>query len=218
MAKKELKPIDEIRRMKEILKVLQREYPEAECSLTFQNPFQLLVATVLSAQCTDLRVNLVTPALFKKYPKPFDFAKADRTELESMIHSTGFYRSKARAIQETSQSLMELYKGEVPQTLEQLIALRGVGRKTANVVLGVAFHQSSLVVDTHVKRLSFRLGFTQLKDPEKIEAQMMKIVPKEEWTAYAHLLISHGRKTCTARKALCEECVISHFCPRIGVK
>lgn len=205
----------EERRMTEILKILKREYPEAECSLSYQDPFQLLVATILSAQCTDARVNQVTPALFKKYPKAADFAQADRSELEERIRSTGFFRSKARSIQETAQALMAEHGGKVPNSLEALTQLRGVGRKTANVVLGVAYQVPGLVVDTHVKRLSYRMGFTRSKDPKVIEQEMMKIVPKKDWILFAHLLIDHGRKICTARRAKCEICPVAPVCPKI---
>ena len=205
------------RRMKEVLRILNREYPEAECSLNYESPFQLLVATILSAQCTDERVNRVTPNLFKKYPTASAMAKAKLADIEKLIQSTGFFRSKALSLLESSKTLVECYGGEVPQDLEQLTKLRGVGRKTANVVLGVIFKIPGLVVDTHVKRLSYRMGFTRSTDPVKIEQEIMKIVPKSEWTHYAHLLISHGRKICTARKAMCDLCPIAHLCPKVGV-
>ena len=203
--------------MSEVLKVLKREYPEAECSLHFKTPFQLLVSTILSAQCTDERVNRVTPELFNRFPGPHEMAQASLPELESLVQTTGFFRSKARALYETSRTLVDKYDGQVPRDLNELIKLRGVGRKTANVILGVAFDVPGLVVDTHVKRLSKRMGFTLSMDPVKIEQEMMKIVPREDWTLYAHLLIDHGRKTCTARRAYCEECVIARLCPKVGV-
>jgi endonuclease-3 len=208
----------ERRRMKEILRILKLEYPEAECSLTHANPFQLLVATMLSAQCTDERVNKVTPALFKKFPTPKAMAEADIKELEELIRSTNFFRNKARALLETSRELVESYQGEVPRELDQLVKLRGVGRKTANVVLGVAFQVPGLVVDTHVGRISRRMGFTDSTDPVKVEHELMEIVPSEEWVLYAHLLIDHGRKICTARKAKCDICPIARLCPKIGVE
>lgn len=203
-------------RMGEILKTLKREYPESQCSLSYSSPYQLLIATILSAQCTDERVNKVTPALFQKYPSADKMAQAPLKEIEKFIQSTGFFRSKARAILETSQELVERYNGEVPRSLDKLTNLRGVGRKTANVVLGVAYHIPGLVVDTHVKRLTFRMGFTKSKDPIKIEQEMMEIVPKEDWTIFAHLMIDHGRKICTARKAFCGECIVSRYCPKMG--
>lgn len=207
----------EKKRMKEVLRVLKLEYPDAECSLYFKTPFQLLVATILSAQCTDERVNLVTPVLFKRFPGPAEMAKADLKEIETLIRSTNFYKNKAKSILETSQVLMLEYGGKVPQNLEQLIKLRGVGRKTANVVLGVGFGVAGLVVDTHVGRVSRRLGFTESVDPVDVEHELMEIVPKEDWILYAHLLISHGREVCTARKAYCEKCSISRLCPKIDV-
>jgi len=207
----------EKRRMKEVLKILEREYPEAECSLFFGTPFQLLVATILSAQCTDERVNKTTPALFEKFPDPQSMAKAKPAELEKLIQSTGFYKSKAKSILESSKALVEQHGGEVPRDLESLTKLRGVGRKTANVVLGVAFGTPALVVDTHVGRVSRRLGFTKAMDPVRVESELMELVPREQWTEYAHLLIAHGREICTARRAYCEDCPLSRFCPKIGV-
>ncbi len=207
----------EVRRMKEILRILKREYPEAECSLIYNDPFQLLVATILSAQCTDERVNKVTPTLFQKFPTPQRMATAKLEEIEKLIQSTGFFRSKALSILETSRILVSDYGGKIPQDLEKLVKLRGVGRKTANVVLGVAFGIPSLVVDTHVGRLSRRMGFTKSTDPVKVEQEMMKLVPNQDWTLYAHLLICHGRKICTSRRAYCEDCSLSRFCPKVGV-
>jgi endonuclease-3 len=207
----------EQKRMAEILRVLKREYPESQCSLVHKTPFQLLIATILSAQCTDERVNQVTPELFRRYPGPEEMAKAKIGDLEKLVQTTGFFRSKAKSLLEASQSIMELHDGKVPMELDQLVQLRGVGRKTANVVLGVAFGVPGLVVDTHVKRLSARFGFTKSVDPIKIEQEMMKIVVKEDWSQYAHLLIDHGRAICTARKAKCEECVISRLCAKVGV-
>lgn len=203
--------------MKEALKVLRREYPEAECSLTHESPYQLLIATILSAQCTDERVNLVTPALFKKFGTPKKMAAAEPPEIEELVRSTGFYKNKARSLKECSRDIVEKHGGKVPDKLEDLVALRGVGRKTANVVLGNAFDTPGLVVDTHVGRLSRRLGFTKQNDPEKVEQEMMEIVPREDWTDFAHLLISHGRAICTARKAMCENCPVSRLCPKVGV-
>lgn len=224
MAKKAVKPraeapVDprEVQRMKIILKILHRTYPESKCSLDFKTPYQLLVATVLSAQCTDERVNKVTPALFKRFPDPRAMAAAKIGEIEKLIQSTGFYKNKAKALKESAQAILEEYGGQVPQTMEELVKLRGVGRKTANVVLGNAYGVPSLVVDTHVTRLMNRMGFTTTRDAEKIEQEMLRVVPREEWTDFAHLMISHGREICTARRAYCEECPVNAYCPKIGV-
>lgn len=217
MAQARLNSASEKRRMAEVLRVLRREYPESKCSLDYETPFQLLVATILSAQCTDERVNLVTPALFAKYPSPREMAKAKLADIERAIQSTGFFRNKAKSILETSKILVEQYSSEVPQELDQLVALRGVGRKTANVILGNAFGIPGLVVDTHVGRLCRRLGFTKATDPVKVEKEMEPMVPREDWTQFSHLLISHGRAVCTARVAMCEECPVSRYCPKVGV-
>lgn len=215
MAQKDLKA--SVQRMTEILRILKREYPDSQCSLTYSTPFQLLVATILSAQCTDERVNLVTPALFKKYPDARSMGRADLKEIEKMIQSTGFYRNKALSLQSTARVIAEEYQGQVPKDLEKLVQLRGVGRKTANVVLGVAYGVPGLVVDTHVGRLSRRMGFTRASDPVKVEQEMMQIVPQPDWVQYSHLLIDHGRKVCTARKAHCEDCPLSKLCLQVGV-
>ncbi|MCM2278461.1 MAG: endonuclease III [Oligoflexia bacterium] len=208
----------ERRRMKEILRVLRRTYPEAKCSLDFGSPFQLLVATILSAQCTDARVNQVTPALFRRFGTPEKLARAELAEIEALIQSTGFFRSKARALKESARAIVDEHGGELPRELEILTALRGVGRKTANVVLGVAYGLPGLVVDTHVKRLARRMGFTRTADAGKIERELMEVVPKEEWTELAHLFIAHGREICTARIARCEECPVARLCPKIGAR
>ncbi len=205
------------RRMQEILKVLWREYPEAECSLKFETPFQLLVAVMLSAQCTDERVNQVTPELFRVFPDAEAMAHGKLEEIRHLIRSVNFFNNKSKALYETSRLLVAHHGGQVPRNLDDLVKLRGVGRKTANVVLGVGFGVPSLVVDTHVGRLSRRMGFTQSSDPAKVELELVKIVPKENWTEYAHLLIAHGRKICTARKALCDECPVKQYCPKVGV-
>ncbi len=204
-------------RMKEILRILSAAYPDAECSLFFKDPFQLLIATILSAQCTDDRVNQVTPALFKRFPGPQEMAKADIKEIESLIRTTGFFRNKAKSILECSRALVEMHGGHVPRDLDSLTALRGVGRKTANVVLGVAYAIPGLVVDTHVGRISRRMGFTRHLDATKVEYEMMKIVSQDFWIQYAHVLIRHGRAVCTARRAFCDDCPISRYCPKIGV-
>jgi endonuclease-3 len=217
MAQARLSKAQNLGRMAGILRILKREYPEATCSLNFRNPFELIIATMLSAQCTDERVNQVTPALFEKYPTPETMAEASQAEIERLVKTTGFFRSKAKALRETSQALVQAHGGKVPQTLDELVKLRGVGRKTANVVLGNAFGIPGLVVDTHVGRLSRRLGFTESSDPEKIEQEMMKVVPREDWTDYAHLLIAHGRAVCTARKAFCSRCPLARYCPKVGI-
>jgi endonuclease III len=202
-----------------VLRRLRAAYPEAHCALNHQNPLQLLVATILSAQCTDQRVNLVTPALFRHYRTAADFANARPAELEALIRSTGFFRNKARSIQKCCQSLVAEYDGKVPETLDQLIQLDGIGRKTANVVLGVAYGKAEgIVVDTHVTRLSRRMGLTRQTTPEKIERALMKIVPQQDWIDFSHLLIWHGRKRCIARKPDCNHCEIADICPKIGVK
>jgi endonuclease III len=201
-----------------IAKLLATEYPDATCALQFSNPLQLLVATILSAQCTDVRVNMVTPALFKKYPNAAALASAKRSELEKAIQSTGFFRSKAKSVQEAAKKLVDEHGGQVPKTMEALVELPGVGRKTANVVLGTAYDiASGVVVDTHVSRLSQRLGLTKHKDPVKIERDLMALLPPGEWVDFSHRLIHHGRKVCIARKPRCEDCVLRMVCPKIGV-
>ncbi len=197
---------------------LARLYPHSTCSLHHRNPLQLLIATILSAQCTDERVNQVTPALFKRYPTAQALAEAKPAELERLIQSTGFYRNKAKSILGCCRAIVERHGGEVPRRLEELVHLPGVGRKTANVVLGTAFGIPGMVVDTHVSRLSQRLGLAKAGTPEKIEQQLMAIVPPEEWVALGHRLIDHGRKVCQARKPRCQECTLEPFCPRLGVK
>jgi endonuclease III len=205
-------------RLKKIIAGFQRTYPRAHCELVHANPLELLVATILSAQCTDKRVNLVTTALFKKYCSAEDFANADIPELEKDIRSTGFYKNKARNIKSACAAIVANHGGKVPQTMEALIQLPGVGRKTANVVLGNAFGINvGVVVDTHVARLSHRLGLTKQKTPEKIERELMVLVPQQQWALFSHWLIWHGRRRCFARKPDCAHCEIKRFCPRIGV-
>jgi len=202
-----------------ILNRLRAAYPSAHCALHHRNPLQLLVATILSAQCTDARVNIVTPALFKKYRTAADFAAAPPAELEAMIRSTGFFRNKARSIRNCCQGIVDSHGGCVPDTLDELIQLDGIGRKTANVVLGVAYGKAEgIVVDTHVSRLSRRMGLTRQTTPEKIEHALMKVVPREDWIDFSHLLIWHGRKRCMARNPDCIHCEIADVCPKIGVK
>ena len=194
--------------------ILAQTYPEATTALRHRNPLQLLVATILSAQCTDKRVNEVTKILFLKYKGVADYAAADPAELENDIRPTGFFRNKAKSIKGCCQELLEKHRGEVPQTISDLVQLPGVGRKTANVVLGSAFGiASGVVVDTHVARLSGRLKLSAQKNPEKIEADLMKLLPQEEWIGFAHRLIFHGRRVCPARKPRCPECTIGRFCP-----
>lgn len=198
----------------EIIKRLKKEFPEAKTALTFSNPLQLLISTMLSAQCTDKRVNMVTPSLFAHYKTASDFASADRRELEQEIHSTGFFRSKAKNIIEACQAIVDRHRGVVPKSMEELLELPGVGRKTANCVLGGAYGiQSGIVVDTHVIRLSKRLGLTNEDDPEKIEMDLMKIIKRKEWYRFSNLFILHGRKTCNARAPFCTKCRLSDICP-----
>jgi endonuclease-3 len=202
-----------------IIAALQRTYPEAHCELNFANPLQLLIATILSAQCTDKRVNIVTAELFEKYKSAKDFANADIAGLEKDIRSTGFYKNKAKNIKACCSALVEKFWGEVPRTMDELHALAGVGRKTANVVLGNAFGINvGVVVDTHVTRLCNRLGLVKGTDAVKLEQELMKLVPKEDWTLFSHWLIWHGRRRCDARKPDCANCEIQKLCPQIGVK
>jgi len=201
-------------RAAELVKAWPKVYPNAHCELDFRNPLQLLVATILSAQCTDKRVNMVTPKLFKKYRTAKDYAEAPQAEVEKAIRSTGFYRNKAKSIRAAMHAIAEEHGGKVPDTMEKLRALPGVGRKTANVVLGNAFRKNEgIVVDTHVIRLSQRLGLTKHKDAEKIERDLMKLVPREHWTDWSHWLIWHGRRRCYARKPDCGQCEVFQLCP-----
>jgi endonuclease-3 len=202
-------------RVQVILPILKRLYPDARCSLEYKTPLQLLVATILSAQCTDARVNVVTRSLFQKYRSAADYARADPAELERDIQSTGFFRNKARSIREMARALLEHHGGSVPSTMEELTALAGVGRKTANVVLGNAFgREEGVTVDTHVARLSHRLGLTRHKtDAVKIERDLMEIVPRDTWTLWSHLLIHHGRSICDARRPRCADCALLAHCP-----
>lgn len=202
------------KRTQEILERLKEEYPGSKCALKHRNALQLLVATILSAQCTDKRVNQVTPGLFKKYPKAKDYAEADLAILEEDIRSTGFYRNKARSLKGLGQALIDDHKGRVPKAMAELVALPGVGRKTANVVLGNAFGiDEGVVVDTHVGRISRLLSLTQEKDPVKVERDLMELVPRTDWTLWAHLLIDHGRAICVARRPKCGDCVLVDLCP-----
>ena len=196
-----------------ILKILDSLYPQVQPQLFYRNPFELLVATILSAQCTDKQVNRVTPGLFKRMRNPQDFAKTPVTEIEGLVRPTGFYRNKARNIKACSEVLIERHGGRVPRTLEELVALPGVGRKTANVVLGAAFDTPGVVVDTHVGRISGRLGLTKNKDPKKIEIDLMRLVPRPQWSDFSLRLIFFGRETCSARKPKCPICPLDHHCP-----
>ncbi|PYS90147.1 MAG: endonuclease III [Acidobacteria bacterium] len=206
--------MDEKKRTSRIIARLKRAYPDAKCSLNHTNPFELLIATILSAQCTDGRVNLVTADLFRKYRRCEDYVNAAPSELEQDIRSTGFYRNKAKAIQGACQMILERYAGRVPETMDELLALPGVARKTANVVLGNAYGiASGVVVDTHVSRLAQRLQLTEHEQPEKIERDLMKLVPQRDWINFPHLLIAHGRTVCKARTPLCADCVIEQYCP-----
>ena len=204
-------------RVQALIEALEPLYPNVTTALHHRNPLQLLIATILSAQCTDARVNLVTPALFARYPDAAAFASAPLPELEGMIRSTGFFHMKALAIKSCCADLVAKHAGLVPHTMEELTALRGVGRKTANVVLGDAFGIPGVVVDTHVTRLSQRLGLTNHRDPVKIESALMTVIPRERWTAFSHWLILHGRETCNARKPRCSACALAAHCPRTGV-
>jgi endonuclease-3 len=204
-------------RVRRIADTLAALYPDAECALKHESALQLLIATILSAQCTDARVNLVTPALFARYRTARDFAESDPQELERLIASTGFFRMKAKNIRACCAMLVERHGGEVPRTLDELVQLPGVGRKTANVVLGDAFDVPGITVDTHVGRLSRRLGLTVHGDPVKVEFDLMAVVPQPEWTAFSHRLILHGRQVCFARKPNCPGCALNRLCPKVGV-
>ncbi len=206
-------------RVKQIIRLLKRAYPDAKCSLNHSNAFELLIATILSAQCTDERVNIVTADLFRKYRKPEDYLKVSEKELQKDIRTTGFFRNKTKSIQGTVKVLTESYGGEVPDTMEELLELPGVARKTANVVLGNAFGvKSGIVVDTHVTRLTHRLGLTEQKTAEKIERDLIELVPRKDWVIFSHLLIYHGRKICKARNPSCAECVVEKLCPSSYLK
>ena len=200
-------------RVAAILDELAKTYPNAECALHHRNPWELLVATILSAQCTDARVNMVTPALFKRFPSPTDFAHAPIVEIEELIRSTGFYHNKAKSLKGAAETLIGQFKGKVPQTMEELLTLPGVARKTGNVVLGVAYSKAvGVVVDTHVQRLSQRLELTRETEPVKIEKDLMKLIPQDRWIAFSHELIHHGRQVCIARKPKCVDCTLETLC------
>jgi len=210
--------MNESDRLPDLLARLAAAYPDADCALDHHSPWELLVSTILSAQCTDERVNMVTPALFARYPRPEDFLAAPVEELEQAIHSTGFYRNKARSIRGAAQLVVERFGGELPRTMEEMLSLPGVARKTANVVLGTAFGLAEgIAVDTHVRRLSGRLGLTRHEDPVKIERDLMAIVPREGWINISHRLILHGRQVCHARKPECGRCTLADVCPSVTV-
>ncbi len=204
-------------RARKIDRTLADAYPDAWCALRHENAWQLLVATILSAQCTDERVNMVTPALFTRYPTPEALARADRAELENLIHSTGFFRQKAKSLLGVAAATVDEFGGELPRDLDALVKLPGIGRKTANVVLGTAYGVPSIVVDTHVRRVANRLGLTAADDPTKIEMDLRELLPPASWTHFTHRLIHHGRRICVARRPRCPECPLAGLCPRIGV-
>lgn len=209
---------DARQRAQEIVRRLAAEYPDAQCALRHRNPLELLVATVLSAQCTDARVNLVTRDLFKKYRRAADYASSRPNDLEQDIRSTGFFRNKAKNIRECCRLLDERHGGEVPDRMEELVELPGIGRKTANVILGTAMGQATgVVVDTHVQRLSRRMGLTRQRDPEKIERVLMKLIQQGDWIDFSHRMIHHGRRVCTARTPACDRCSLNDICPKVGV-
>jgi endonuclease-3 len=214
------RPSPRLKRQAEfVVRSLIALYPSPSCALNHRNPYELLVATILSAQCTDARVNLVTPALFERYPTPKSLAAADLEEVETLIHSTGFFRAKAKNLVAMAGQLVDNHGGEVPADLDALTLLPGVGRKTAHVVLGTGFAVASgIVVDTHVKRLSYRLGLTTADSPEVIERELEAVIPRDEWINFSHRLIQHGRTICDARKPLCEACTLREFCPMLGIK
>ncbi|UUO04851.1 endonuclease III [Blastopirellula sp. J2-11] len=201
-----------------VVKQLATDYPIAECALNYETPYQLLIATILSAQCTDIRVNMVTQELFAKYPTAEDIAALPIAKIEKLVQSTGFFRNKAKNIKAASQKLMDEYDGQVPADLDALVALPGVGRKTANVVLGTAFGiPTGVVVDTHVGRLSRRMGLTAQADAVKVEAELIQLLPQKEWIQFSHRMIHHGRAICDARKPKCDQCHFANFCPQVGV-
>ncbi len=207
---------DRKKRAGQIARALERAYPDACCALRFDSPFQLLVATILSAQCTDEMVNRVTAQLFAEYATPEALADAEPAEVERLVHRAGFFRQKARSIQSASRDILEKFGGEIPRTLEELVTLRGVARKTANVVLGTAFGVPGLAVDTHMKRVNTRLRLTAAEDPVKIERDLMELIRRDDWTAYTHRVIEHGRECCDARRPRCEACPLRKHCPHPG--
>ena len=210
-------PLARKRRARKIYRVLRETYPDARCELDFRNPFELLCATVLSAQCTDARVNAVTPALFAAFPTPAAMAEADLVDLETIVRPTGFFRAKSASLSGLARSIEDTFAGEVPDSLEALVTLPGVGRKTANVVLGNAFDVPGITVDTHLRRISRRLGWTEHEDPVKIEMDLISLFAPKDWTALSHTLIWHGRRRCHARKPACGACPVARWCPSAGI-
>jgi endonuclease III len=204
---------DKQKRALEVISRLKAEYPDPRCTLDFQTPHQLLVAAILAAQCTDERVNETTPALFARYPTVEAFANADGAEMEEMVKPTGFFRNKTKAAIESARQLLVDFDGKMPDTIDELVTLSGVGRKTANLITGEIFHKPSIVVDTHVKRVTGRLEFTDQTDPTKIEFQLRELLPEDEWTTFNHLIVAHGRAVCKAPTPLCERCVVLELCP-----
>lgn len=205
-------------RVVDIIKLLRKAYPESRTALEFETPLQILVSTILSAQCTDERVNKITPALFKRYPSAAAFAKADKAELEMEIRPAGFFRNKAKSIMGAARTIVEDFSGDVPDSMEKLVTLPGVARKTANIVLSSAFHKAEgIAVDVHVKRLSGRMGLSKQTVPEKIEQDLLKIVPKDAWLDFNYLLVNHGRAVCQSRKPRCADCVLTSLCPKKGI-
>jgi endonuclease III len=200
-----------------VLDILQKQYPDARVTLDFKDPLQLLIATILAAQCTDERVNQVTKDIFNKYRKSSDYARADLKTLEGEIRSTGFFRNKAKSIIGCCQELVQKFKGQVPRALEELTSLPGVGRKTANILLGNAFNQQAIAVDTHVKRVTHRLGWAKSDDPDKIEFELMEVMPQNRWTLGCHQIVFHGRRVCTAKNPQCPTCPVAKLCPKIDV-
>lgn len=200
-----------------VLDILQKEYPDARVTLDFKDPMQLLIATILAAQCTDERVNLVTKDLFRKYRKASDYARADLQTLEEEVRSTGFFRNKAKSIIGCCQTLVQKFAGQVPRTLEELTSLPGVGRKTANILLGNAFNQQAIAVDTHVKRVTHRLGWAKSDDPDKIELELMEVIPQKRWTLACHQIVFHGRRVCMAKNPQCPTCPVTKLCPKIDL-
>jgi len=206
------------KRILEIIRISRKAYPQGRTALYYKTPLQILIATMLSAQCTDERVNKITPGLFKKYKNACDFARARQSVLEKEIYSTGFYKNKARNIIAASKKIMKDFRGNVPSTMQELVSLPGVARKTANIVLSSGFRKAEgIAVDTHVKRISGRLGLTRERNPEKIEQDLTKIVPKKYWIEFNYMLVDHGREICDARRPLCQKCVISQLCPSVGI-
>ena len=207
------KAVDEQKRIKKVLSLLKKEYPNTKPQLDYSNPFELLIATILSAQCTDARVNIVTKELFKQYPHPSDYVRAEFEEIEKMIFSAGFYKQKTKSIKACCKILVDKYNSKVPENFELLTELPGVGRKTASVVAGHAFNIPAIAVDTHVKRISNLLGMVRSANPEKIEAELKLLIPQKDWVNSTHWFINHGRKVCIARRPKCNDCILANFCP-----